>query len=262
MCGKALFCDFVHFKGPDLHFERRVFWSPHRGVQRLITVRFWFRNVIVEGSFDHRPEAVHNSQCVIAVAGVVGDYAQRDEVMDFVEGPAQFFVAFLFAGDAEEMLGSTAYRCIDAGVFDYCFLQPRHSERCVLLPFTAFPLHQPRDRSVLAVVKVVERAVFESPLPIVHPQPVSEGRVYVHRLARDSFLLLLGHVAQRLDVVHSIGEFYQQHSPVLARRDQHFAEALDASLLTICPMATRATSEGTAVDRVQFDLFKFRNAID
>ena len=131
----------MHLKRPDLHFERRVFWSPHRGVQRLVTVGFRFRNVIVEGPLDHRPEAVHNSQSVIAVASVVGDHAQRDEIVDFVECPAQLFVAFLFASDAEQMLGSAAYGRFDAGVFDYCFLQSLHRERSVLLAFTAFPLN-------------------------------------------------------------------------------------------------------------------------
>ena len=109
------------------------------------------------------------------------------------------------------------------------------------------------------MVQVVKRTVFEVPLPIIHSQPISEGRIDVHRLSSDSLLLLFRYVAQGLDVVHSIGEFYQQNSPVFACRYQHLAETLDPLLLTICGVTA---PERTAVNRVQFDLFKFRNTVN
>ena len=62
-------------------------------------------------------------------------------------------------------------------------------------------------------------------------EAVGQGRIDLHRLARDPRLLLRRHMVQRPHVVEAIGELHQEHPDVLAHRQEHLAKALGLLLL-------------------------------
>ena len=83
------------------------------------------------------------------------------------------------------------------------------------------------------MVEEVEGFVFESPLPIVHTQPVGKRGIDVHGFACDAVLLFCLQVAQRLNVVHAVCQLDQQNSAVLAGGYKHFAEVFDSLLFAV-----------------------------
>ena len=84
--GDALLGDRVHFLGSDLHFERDALGTDHRRVQRLIPVRAWHRDEILEPAGHWRPGLVDGAEGRVAVGDGCRDDAERDEVVDLFEG--------------------------------------------------------------------------------------------------------------------------------------------------------------------------------
>ena len=67
---------------------------------------------------------------------------------------------------------------------------------------------------------------------LVHPDPLGERRVDVHRLLRDAPPLLgLGDMMERAHVVQPVGELDQQHTDVVRHREQELAQILGGALV-------------------------------
>jgi hypothetical protein len=67
MCGNARFCHHIHGLCPNLKFNIHASRSYQSGMQRLITIDFWNRNVIFELAGYWLVKLMHQTQCGVAV---------------------------------------------------------------------------------------------------------------------------------------------------------------------------------------------------
>ena len=88
------------------------------------------------------------------------------------------------------------------------------------------------DYGVVAVgVEVFDGKVFELVLHLLHPEPVGERRVDLHRLESGEPLLFGRAEAQGPYVMKTVGELYEYDADILGHRQEHFAKRLYLLLL-------------------------------
>ncbi len=105
VCGYTHLRHLVHVFCANLHFNRYAVWPDHRGVQRLIAVRFWNGDVIFHTTRTRFIQAVHLPQHAIAGVGVVDDHAERVDIHDRVK---TLLFEHHFAVDGVKMFFATA----------------------------------------------------------------------------------------------------------------------------------------------------------
>lgn len=81
----AVLGDFVHFPRSNLHFERFPVRPHHLGVERLIPVALRLGDVVIKEPCNGQERLVDDSERQIAVAHLLDDDAQGEEVVDFLE---------------------------------------------------------------------------------------------------------------------------------------------------------------------------------
>ena len=91
--------------------------------------------------------------------------------------------------------------------------------------------HLVEERPVRVGLEVLEGEVLQLVLDLAHAETAGEGRVDVHRLARDAGAPLVGQVLQRPHVVQAVGELHQDHTYVVDHGEQQLAEVLRLALL-------------------------------
>ena len=106
----------VHVFGTNLYLDRDAVGADHRGMQRLIAVRFRNGDVIFETTWTRFVEAVHLAEHAIADIGIMDDNAEGVDIHDRVK---TLLFKHHFAVDGVQMLFATA----DAAG-DPRFLQP------------------------------------------------------------------------------------------------------------------------------------------
>ena len=93
-------------------------------------------------------------------------------------------------------------------------------------------LEPPRDRSEGVGLQLLERQPLHLVHDLVHPDPLGERGVDIHRLLGDAAALVLArHVVERAHVVEPVGELDEQHANVVAQREQELAQVLRGALI-------------------------------
>ena len=95
----------VHVFGTNLYLDRDAVGADHRGVQRLIAVRFRNGDVIFETTWTRFIEAVHLAKHAVADIGIVDDNAEGVDIHDRVK---TLLFEHHFAVDRVQMLFATA----------------------------------------------------------------------------------------------------------------------------------------------------------
>ena len=160
---------------------------------------------------------------------LVGDDAQRDEVVDLLELDLLAFFSFWLMLQRRLMRPSISMTgtCASASFAVMVFFEL---------------LDQPFGRAALGVdlgaqrlvglrLEVAERQLLELVLHLAHAEPVGDRRVDVARLLGDLDAALLRQVAERPHVVQPIGELDEDDADVVHHREQHLAEVLGLPLL-------------------------------
>ena len=75
----------VHVVGADLDLDRAALRSDDRGVQRLVQVELRRRDVVLEPPGDRVPARVDRAEHGVAVADVVDEHPDADQVVDLGE---------------------------------------------------------------------------------------------------------------------------------------------------------------------------------
>ena len=223
--GDAVLGDLVHLVGADLHLERPRARPHDAGVQRLVHRLLRVRDVVVERAGDGPPCLMHHAQRVVAVARIVNEHAQRDEVVDLVERLTLGGVALHLLVRRVEVLDAPRHVRLDAR------LVQRLAQLALDAPHEALALRAPRrDRRrgppVLLRLQHAEREVLELPLHLPDAEPPGERRVDVHRLACDLVLAVRFQVLDRPHVVEPVGDLDDHDAHVLGHRQQHLAHGL------------------------------------
>ena len=102
-----------------------------------------------------------------------------------------------------------------------------HAHHTVDVPFSLLALGREHSRNLAVLVRfdVLEGQVLQQPLQLPHTQSVSEGRVDVESLLRDSRSPFIGHEAERSHVVQAVGQLDDNDPHVFGHRHQHLADA-------------------------------------
>ena len=210
----------VHLAGPDLHLDRLSLRSDDCCVQGLVQVELRGGDEVLEAPHNRRPDRVDRTKSGVAVLLGPDDHPHSDQIVDVVELLATKHHLLV---DAPHVLGAPSHLRLDPHLREPC------SELLLDLSEVDLTLGRPgRDHVVdLGVALRVQRGetqVLELLLEFAHAEPVSQGRVDVHRLPRRLLLLLSGERCDRPHVVQAIGELDDQDSNVVGHRDEHLAD--------------------------------------
>jgi hypothetical protein len=226
--GDALFGDAVHLLGADLHLERLPLVADDRGVQRLIQVLARRGDEVFDAARHGVPVLVNDAERGVAVAHVLGDDADRGEVVDLVERdllPLQLEV------NAVEPLDAP----FDADDGDALLVEVARDARFDLFEERvggrAAALDGGLELLVIVRLLIFESQVFEFSADLTHAEAVGDGRVHVERLLRDALALFGREVLQRPHVVQPVGEFDDDDADVVHHRQDHLADVLGLRVL-------------------------------
>ena len=75
----------IHIFGTDLDLNRHAVRANHRGVQRLIAVRFWNGDIVFHAARTRLVQAVHLAQHAITGVRIIDDHAESVDVHDRVK---------------------------------------------------------------------------------------------------------------------------------------------------------------------------------
>ncbi len=177
-----------------------------------------------------------------AVPVLVDHHAQAHEVKDLVELLAADHHLFV---DAPEVLRATSHLGLDAETLELV------AERAHDLTQVRLALGGPSgdhlfDFGVALGVQRREAEVLQLPFDLLDTESVGQGRVDVERFLGNGSLAGHGHDRDRAHVVQTVGQFDEQHPPVVGHRDEHLADG--GGLLGFLGVEFQAVQLGDAVD--------------
>ena len=165
---------------------------------------------------------MHHAHSGIAVADLVAQDADADQVVDVVEVAALDDHLLV---DRPIVLGPALDHRLDLRRVERVddlgadLLQVGVAGRCA-------PGDQPNDLLVLLGVQDRERQVLQLPLDARHPQPMCQGRNDFQRLAGLAGLLLRRQEPHGAHVVQPVGDLDHQHPRVAGHGGDHLADSL------------------------------------
>ena len=219
----------MHVAGANLDLEQLSARTEHRGMQRLVAVRLWLCDVVLDALLHRRPAVVNYPQRVIALEDVRHDHANGQQVVDIL---VRSITLLHLLEDRPQMLWPPRnVHVSNAGVGEALLQRLAHlcDQR---LPLPPFGRHHPGQRFVCFRFEMLERQIFQLPPHLCHAETVCQRRIQVARFLRDTSALLSREPVERPHVVESISQLDQDDPRVLGDREQQLAIVLDLSLLT------------------------------
>ncbi|MNQ51636.1 hypothetical protein D3C85_656240 [compost metagenome] len=220
--GHAVFGKAVHFIRADLHFQRTAILGRHHRVQRLVTVGFRPRNVIVEFFRDGGPDIVDHAQHRVAGFHVGNDDAEGTHV---IQGRKIELLAAHLVPDAVNVFRAAKYFRLDTGRSQFRLQAQNRGGNKTLAHHALFFQHL-GDAFIRFRFDEAERQVFQFPLQLPDTEAVGQRRVQIQ-----SFLAVLTrHFVEQLQVGkvtqgrHAGGQAHQHDTHVGSHRQQHLAQ--------------------------------------
>ena len=228
MRGEAEFVQPMHFARADLHFDAHRIFVHQAGVKTAIAVGLRRRDVVLELARQELPRAVEDAQGRVAIRLVIGDNAEGHDVGHLFEADMAFGH---LAPDRIRVL-------LAARHFD---LQSRLGERvldieCDLVDLPGVERTQlietVLDGAIGFGLQLFEGEQLHLAHIFIHPHPLRERGVDIHRLARDALALVrILNEMERAHIVQPVAQFDEQHADVLAHREQEFPEVFRRPLV-------------------------------
>ena len=225
----AFFRDAVHLVGADLHLELVAALAHHGCVQRLIQIRPRHGDEVLDAPRNRPPDAVDDAEDGVAVLHAGGDHAQRQQVVDLVDGGLrlrQLLVdavepldAPLHAGLDVVLVQAFGEQTVDPGQELFAFGAPRFDGLVQLLP---------RDGIDPAKGQVLQLAA-----QFAHAQAMRQRRVNVERLPGDGALPLRRQVFERAHIVEPVGQLDEHHAHIAHHGQEHFADVLRLAVFAV-----------------------------
>ena len=223
----ALLGQKVHLLGANLHLEGLTVRPDHRSVQGLVHIGPGNGDEILDAARDRSPGIVDDSQGGIAVFHLVGDDADRQQVIHLIEGNPLALQLLVEAVDT-----------LDAP-FD------PHRNLALLHPFFHQGLHLGEESlSRLASIRHVFLQLLESfrfeitkcqilqfPAHFAHSQAVGDGGINFHRFARRALPSFRREELQGAHVVKPVSQFHQDDPDVVHHGQHHLAVVFRLVLL-------------------------------
>ncbi len=101
----------IHIFRTNLHFDRHAVRPDHRGVQRLIAVRFRNGDIVFHAARTRLIQTVHLAEYAVAGVRILDDYAEGINIHDRVK---TLLFKHHFAVDGVQMLFATANAARDS----------------------------------------------------------------------------------------------------------------------------------------------------
>ena len=215
----TVFADAVHLKGTDLDFQRLSVSKGDRGVQGLVHVGLRHGHIILETARDGAPQSVHDSQRAVAILYRVHQYADSQQIINFI----QFFMIphHLFI-DAVKVLGTTLNLALDINPVEF-LAQSLHGIVDHGFPFFSFRLDLLYQIVVKFRILISEGHVFQFPFYGINTQPVGKGRINLQRLLGNRMLFVHRHIFHGAHIMQTVRQFDDNHPYILGHGQEHFA---------------------------------------
>ena len=240
----TVFRGMVHLVGTDLHLKGDTVTAKHRGVKALVHIRLGGGDIVLEAVGQRGEDIVHQSEDIVAVADRVDDHAYRKDVEDLVD------VTPLHIG-----LAINGHHRLDASLNGD--MRDREADFFQYLTFDLFDkrvaliLSQLQTRFDLVIsdgVKIAHGEILELILDRLHTQTVRDRRIDLHALERLIAALLILDALDGAHIVQAVSELDDDHADIVAHRDQHLADVLRLTLLTVSEL--NLTDLGQTVDKI------------
>ena len=225
--GNTVFRRAVHFIGPDLDLEGLAGGADQGGVQGLIHVRLGHGDIVLEAPGDGLVHLVDGTQDGIAVPDGPDDDADREEVVDLLDG---FILVEHLAVDAEQVLDAAVHLALDAGVANMLF-DLLGDLLDIALALTLALLHLFHKVIVYVRIEVFEAEVVQFDLDLGDSEPVGDGRIDVQGLLGDALLFFLGHELKGPHIVQAVRQLDQDDPDILGHGQEHLAQVSGLHLL-------------------------------
>ncbi len=219
----------VHLVRADLDLDRTPLRADHGGVQGLIQVELRGGDVVLEPSRDRIPARVDRAEDRVAVADVVDEDADADQVVDVAELAAAHDHLLV---DRVVLLRPTDHLTLDAALAQILRDRVDHLLH-ELLALRRALAHHALDLDVELGVQDREAEILELPLDGLDSEAVREWRVDLQRLLSLAPRRLGRNEAPRAGVVQPVRELDDEHADVLAHRDDHLAHGLGLGAVAI-----------------------------
>ncbi len=216
----------VHGLGANLDFDGPAIGIAHHRVQRLVTIGFGSRNVVVKLFGDGREMFVHPAQGLITIGHFGHHHTQGADVKYPFERQR---LAPHLLDDAVDVFGPAAHLRGNA-LRSQGLRQALAKRRHVLLAFCPFLIQKPGDLLVGLRLQEAERQILQLPFDLPNAQAVGQGRKHIQRFTgqrRRDRQLGRGIVAQGL---HARSQPQHHHTQVARKRQQHLAHVFRLNL--------------------------------
>ena len=218
----------MHFCRADLYLNALAERAEKQGVQRLVSVGFGDRDVILELARYRLVGVMNHAEDPVTVIDRAHDDPDGENIAHLRHRhPPRAHLAV----DAVNVFLTTLH-----GTFDSGFGQLRFKlgdgflddRPMVATAFAEFLM----DRVVPLGVEMKKTQVLKLLCPGTHPQPVSNRGKDVEGLRGDPLALFGFQRIKRAHIVQPVGKFDQNDPDVLGHRQQHLAEILRLCVLT------------------------------
>ena len=197
--GNTLLGDAVHFLRADLHLEGLPGVNDG-GVQRLVEVGPWHRDVVLEAAGDRMPYLMDDAECAIATADRISDDAESQQVVDLIQ---RSLLALDFLVDGVKTLDA-AFHLGRNAVFDQLAAEIFLHIVEKLLEGLGARGHFFLELEIGGGFQVAEGQVLQFAADQTHAQPVGNRSVDIECLPRDALLLFGREETQGAHVVEPI----------------------------------------------------------
>ena len=227
MGGDAILSHAIHIPGADLHLKGDGLAADDGGMQALVAVWFWRRDVIFKAVRQRVVHVVDEAQRVITLGHILEDDAHGVNIVDLLE---ILILHVHLAVDAVDALDAVA----DGGFLDAVFRQMLgNGVADRVQELVAVLVQQVADGLVAHGVQVVQAAVLQLLLDIADAQAVGNGGVDLHRFQGLIAALLLRPGVAGAHIMQPVAQFNDHHADVLTHGQQHLAQVFGLAVLDI-----------------------------
>ncbi len=203
--------------GADLHLDRNPERPEQYGVQRLVTVGFRNRDVILEFSGNRFVQTVQNPECAIARIDGVDDHTKGVDVVH--SGEAQMLFPHLLINAVQVLL--TAEHVRDDALLAQVAPDAILDFVDDLLAIPTNPLHLLPDHAVAQRVQRRETELLQFETDLIDAETLRDRRIDLERFPRDTPSFLEAQRAERAHVMETIRKFHEDDANVVGHRHQH-----------------------------------------
>ena len=242
---EATLCNVIHALRAHLHLHPRALRTHHRGVQRLVAIGLGYAYPVAQ-TVGLRGVYIRDAGIDLPALRLLRGEGQRlkdnaygKEVVDLLEG---YLLAAHLIPDGVDALHARrnlilkliTVEHLTYGSYEAFYILLALALRCVYL--TTYLI-------ILLGEATLHAEILQLTLYGVESEAVCQRHEEVYRLARNLYLLVVGHGTQRAHVMQAVCNLYDDDAHIVREREQHLTEVLRllGGVILIYPRHLRET---------------------